>query len=153
MISVRNTIPVHTCTWCHHNPPPSFENERRNLYFNEVRTYTTYCGLDIRVLQMGTNYCQNKPAAEQVSHCTDSKMGFFVIRVLNIQKNVGSEVPTTMVMKNSIFWETAPCSLLKFNQRFGGECRLHLQDRRIRQAKNQFEADTKHRKLVPWRWR
>jgi hypothetical protein len=25
-----------------------------------------------------------------------------------------------MVMKNSIFWDTAPSSPLKFNQRFGG---------------------------------
>jgi hypothetical protein len=40
-----------------------------------------------------------------------------------------------VVMKNSIFWDITSCSLLKVNRRFGGACRLHLQGRRIRQAR------------------
>jgi hypothetical protein len=30
-----------------------------------------------------------------------------------------------------IFWDITPCCLLKVNRRFGGTCRLRLQDSRI----------------------
>jgi hypothetical protein len=33
-----------------------------------------------------------------------------------------------------------PCLPFKVNRRFGGTCRLHLQSRRISQARNQYEA-------------
>jgi hypothetical protein len=36
-----------------------------------------------------------------------------------------------------IFWDITPCSPLRVNR--GGTCRLHLQGRRIRQARNQSE--------------
>jgi hypothetical protein len=42
-------------------------------------------------------------------------------------------------MKSSIFWDITPYSPLKVNQRFGGTCRLHLQDRRISLARNYRE--------------
>jgi hypothetical protein len=52
------------------------------------------------------------------------------------------KVITAVVMKSSIFSETAPYSLLKVNQCFGGTCHLHLQVQRISQARNQSEADS-----------
>jgi hypothetical protein len=39
---------------------------------------------------------------------------------------------------NSIFWNIASFSPLKINRRFGGICSLHLQGRRIIQARNQY---------------
>jgi hypothetical protein len=53
------------------------------------------------------------------------------------------EVLTVVVMKSSIFWDITPCSLLKVNRRFGGTYRLHLQDRRISEARNQYETCSK----------
>jgi hypothetical protein len=53
---------------------------------------------------------------------------------------VGFEVLTAVVMKSTIFWDITPCSPLKFNRRFGGTYRLHLQGRRISQAINQRES-------------
>jgi hypothetical protein len=64
-----------------------------------------------------------------------------VFVVTNI--SVGVEVLTAVVMKSSVFCDITPCSPLKVNQSFGGTCRLHLQDRRISQAKNQHETGSK----------
>jgi hypothetical protein len=47
------------------------------------------------------------------------------------------EGETDHSVKSSIFWDTTPCSPLKFNQRFGGTCRLDLQERRINRTRNQ----------------
>jgi hypothetical protein len=47
-------------------------------------------------------------------------------------------------MKSSLLWDIMPCSPLKANQRFGGTRCLHLQSRRISQARNQREAGSKH---------
>jgi hypothetical protein len=44
--------------------------------------------------------------------------------------SVGFEVFTAVVMKSIIFWDVTPCSLLRFNRRFRGTYRLHLQGRR-----------------------
>jgi hypothetical protein len=51
-------------------------------------------------------------------------------------------------MKSSIFLDITPCNPLKVNRRFGGTCRLHLQERRISQARNQLEADSKQKLIV-----
>jgi hypothetical protein len=40
-------------------------------------------------------------------------------------------------------WDITPCSSLKVNRRFGGTYRLHLQCRRISQARNQREVGGK----------
>jgi hypothetical protein len=53
------------------------------------------------------------------------------------------EDSTAVVMKSSIFWDITPCSPLKVNRRFGWTCHLHLQGRRISQARNQREARSK----------
>jgi hypothetical protein len=56
---------------------------------------------------------------------------------------VGTEVLTAVVMKSSILWDITPCSPLKIKWCFGGICRLHLQDWRLSQARNQHEAGSK----------
>jgi hypothetical protein len=58
------------------------------------------------------------------------------------EHNVGFEDLTAMVMKSSIFWDITSWSFLRVNQQFGRTRRLHLQDRRICEARNQHEADT-----------
>jgi hypothetical protein len=61
------------------------------------------------------------------------------------RKNVvGFEVLTPVVMKNSIFWDITPCSLLKVNRLFGGIYRHHLQGRRISQARYNLLATWFH---------
>jgi hypothetical protein len=70
-------------------------------------------------------------------------------------------------VKSIIFWDMTPWSPLSFNRHFGGTCRLHLQDRRINQARNQRESRWQAKLysdmlsrwflarliLRPWRWR
>jgi hypothetical protein len=41
---------------------------------------------------------------------------------------VGLEIPITVVMENSIFWNIIPCSPLKVKRRFGGTCLLNLHE-------------------------
>jgi hypothetical protein len=38
-------------------------------------------------------------------------------------------------MKNAVFWGVAPCRCSRFNRRFGGSYRLHLQGRKIRERR------------------
>jgi hypothetical protein len=47
------------------------------------------------------------------------------------------QVLTAVVKNSSIFWDITSHSPLKVNRRFGGTWRLHLQGRRISQARNQ----------------
>jgi hypothetical protein len=53
---------------------------------------------------------------------------------------VGFEVLTAVVTNSTIFWHITPCSPLSVNRRFGGKYRLHLQSRKISQARNQSES-------------
>jgi hypothetical protein len=62
---------------------------------------------------------------------------------LSQYKTCGRNISNTS-MKIYIFWDEMPCSPLNANRRFGGKCRLHLQVRRISQARNQNEAGSKH---------
>jgi hypothetical protein len=43
-------------------------------------------------------------------------------------------------VESTIFCDITPCSPLRINQRFGGKYRLHLQGRKISQARNQHES-------------
>jgi hypothetical protein len=45
--------------------------------------------------------------------------------------------------KSSVFWDITPCSPLSVNRRFGGSYRLHLQGRKISQARNRCQAGSK----------
>jgi hypothetical protein len=49
---------------------------------------------------------------------------------------VGFGVLTAVVMKTIIFWDITPRSPLNVNRRFGGIYLVHLQGRRISQARN-----------------
>jgi hypothetical protein len=46
----------------------------------------------------------------------------------HINDIVGAEIFTVVTMKNAVFWDVAPCGFIT-NQRFGGKCRLHLQEK------------------------
>jgi hypothetical protein len=48
-----------------------------------------------------------------------------------------------LLLKSYVFWDVTPCIPLKINWSFGGTWYLHLQDRRISQARNQREAGNK----------
>jgi hypothetical protein len=60
---------------------------------------------------------------------------------------VGFEVLLAVDMKSSIFWDTPPCSPLKFNKRFRGICRFHLLSRRISRVRNKREHIPLKRRL------
>jgi hypothetical protein len=48
---------------------------------------------------------------------------------------------TSVIQKSSDFWNTImPCSPVKVNKRSGGKYRLHLQGRRLSEARNRNEA-------------
>jgi hypothetical protein len=47
------------------------------------------------------------------------------------------------------FWDSMPFVPLKVNQRFGGTCRLPIQDRRISKARNQHEKRRKAELCLP----
>jgi hypothetical protein len=53
------------------------------------------------------------------------------------------EVVTAVVIEKSVFWDIKLCGPLKVSHCFGGTCCLHLQGRRINQARNQHEAGNK----------
>jgi hypothetical protein len=56
---------------------------------------------------------------------------------------VGFEVLTAVVMKSSVFCDITPLSPVNVNGHFRGICRLHLEVRRIRQARKEREAGRK----------
>jgi hypothetical protein len=58
-------------------------------------------------------------------------------------KNGAFYVLITVVMKSPISWAITPCNSLKFNRCFVRICRLHLQGRRISQARNRRESRKK----------
>jgi hypothetical protein len=59
---------------------------------------------------------------------------------MNMTIYVGIVLLTAVGTISPISWDITPCSLLKVNRRFGGKRRLHLQGRRISQARNQRES-------------
>jgi hypothetical protein len=63
--------------------------------------------------------------------------------------NIGFEVLTAVVKKNSTFCHITPCSPLKVSRRFGGTCRLNRKGKKISQSRNQREIRCKHLCLAP----
>jgi hypothetical protein len=51
----------------------------------------------------------------------------------------------TVTMNSSLFWDMTPCSPVKVNRRFGRTYRLHLEGRRVSQARNQHVAGSQQR--------
>jgi hypothetical protein len=66
------------------------------------------------------------------------KMGHY--EGMEMNRYVGFEVLTAVVMKYSILWDIILCSSLKVSLHFGGTCRLHLQVQKISQARNKDES-------------
>jgi hypothetical protein len=62
-----------------------------------------------------------------------------VCTLQTFHRYLGLEALTAVVMKCSTFWDITPHSPLKVNQSFGGTYSLHLQSRRISQARKQRE--------------
>jgi hypothetical protein len=58
---------------------------------------------------------------------------------------VGFPDVVTVVMKSYIFWDMTPCTPVKVNRRFGGIYHLHLEGRRISQARNWHVAGSQQR--------
>jgi hypothetical protein len=58
-------------------------------------------------------------------------------------EDVSLDGKVKVMLKSSIFKDITPCSSSRVSRRFGGTCRLYLQCRRISQARNQHEADSK----------
>jgi hypothetical protein len=56
----------------------------------------------------------------------------FSIELMNMCIYVRFEIFTAVTMKNSFFWDVAPCRSC-LNRRFGGTYRHHLQGRKIRE--------------------
>jgi hypothetical protein len=54
--------------------------------------------------------------------------------------HVGFKVLTAVVLKSSVFCDITSCSQLKVIRRFGVTCRLHLQGRRILEAKTSMKV-------------
>jgi hypothetical protein len=44
-------------------------------------------------------------------------------------------------LEELLFWDMTPYSRLKINRRYGRICHIHLQNRRVSQARNKREAD------------
>jgi hypothetical protein len=59
------------------------------------------------------------------------------------QQQAGFEVLTAVVMKISVFRDITICILVKVSQCFGGTYHLLLQDQRVSQARDQYEAGGK----------
>jgi hypothetical protein len=52
-------------------------------------------------------------------------------------------------LKSATFWDITPCSPLKINRRFRGTYCLHLQGRRISQARNQGKSSARKTAFMP----
>jgi hypothetical protein len=67
-----------------------------------------------------------------------------LLRLAGLRWRYSTPPPHVMVvMKTSNFIDITPCSPVKVYQRYEGTCHLHLQVLRMRQARNQHEADSK----------
>jgi hypothetical protein len=60
----------------------------------------------------------------------------------------GSEVLTAVTITSPIFWDTTPCSSAKLNRRFGEIYRIHLQDWKVFQSRNEHEAEATTRFIL-----
>jgi hypothetical protein len=108
--------------------------------------WTQNRSLRSRLLQLG-QFVQNLVSAryDDLSLSRSKYYPSVSFRYLSEEKDpsVGLEVSTAVIMINSILCYVTSCSPLSVNRRFGGTCRLHLQGGRMRQVRNQREADRK----------
>jgi hypothetical protein len=77
--------------------------------------------------------------------------------VAHVSKNgirilVGKSAKKFEDLKSSVIWDITLRSPLEVNRRFEETCRLHLQNRRISQARNQHEAGSKQSFTLFFAW-
>jgi hypothetical protein len=58
-------------------------------------------------------------------------------------KYATDEIQATVVTKNAVFWDVAPCRSSGLNRRFGGTYRLYLQGRKIRERRTVFRTSVR----------
>jgi hypothetical protein len=83
-----------------------------------------------------SNLTEKNPDTNSLSVCQEI-LCFFCNPKLHY--HVETEVITAVVMTIFVFWNIAPCSSVNVSWCFRGSCRLHLQGRRVNQARNQHE--------------
>jgi hypothetical protein len=62
---------------------------------------------------------------------------------MSVKINNKFSLRSQLILMSSVFWDISPCSPLEVSRRFGRICRLHLEIRRISQARNRREATRK----------
>jgi hypothetical protein len=142
---------------CQRNDSPTFVNFSfldRSHYFLEIAPQLSSRGwvdpvpdpLLLRKSGSAENQTRNLWIYSQELWPLDHRCGMFTYEIIMQEIYFYVDI--------YILWHITPCSLWKANQQFGGTCRLHLQGRRINQARNQHEAGTKHRHflLIDLRW-
>jgi hypothetical protein len=67
-------------------------------------------------------------------------LSYAITAILVLLYNSEAWTITSRDESRSIFWDIKLCSPLKVNRRFGGQCSLYLQGRRISQGRNQSES-------------
>jgi hypothetical protein len=88
------------------------------------------CEVGIRSRQLSGKFLKEK----SISRINSSKVGGSKCIQLEF------EVLTDVVMSIYMYCDTKPCTSLKVKRRFGGICRLRLQDRIISQVKYQHKS-------------
>jgi hypothetical protein len=106
-------------------------------YITKVHQFTTYWNKK--------NLIQFEVLSPYI--CKDTCNSTLINGICTSTDLVGFDVLTAMVMKRYL-WDITPSSLLRINRRFGGTCRLHLQGRKISQARNQHESSSLHNVLA-----
>jgi hypothetical protein len=99
-----------------------------SIYYSQMNYYSTLHNFSHRQRRY---HVINKHRQESFPNKPTFKLGF--------------EFLTAMLMKIYIFCNITPCRQLRVDRRFGGTCRLHLQNQRINQGRNQHEAGSKQR--------
>jgi hypothetical protein len=91
-------------------------------------TYVLWCLIYCKVSVLSTgDICMSVAACSCVDRLSEGSF------------SLGSYPQFHSSLKRSVFWDITPYSPLKINRRFGRTC-LHLQGRRISQARNQHES-------------
>jgi hypothetical protein len=98
-----------------------------------------------RTLYMATRLLLISPYRLHNIHYKRFCCSKFIVITSSLSDQLASNNCST---KTSIFCDITPCSPLKVNLRFGGACRLHLQGRRISQARNQHKVGNKQSSVV-----
>jgi hypothetical protein len=109
----------------------------------------TPCSLVDLYPSFGGTYCHHFQGRIKKQAPPKKSVSIYQTARLHIPENINLHLITNLFricgyhsggMKSSIFWDTTQCSPLKVKRRFREICRLHLQGKRISQARNQHDA-------------